>query len=430
MRLGGRTQAAIEVLAETGKSNRPVSEVLGDWGKSHRFAGSGDRAAIGNLVYDCLRKKSSNQWLADEDGCLALALATLVADWGYEPAQLTDIFCEDKFAPEIGSAEKLSFLKARDLSLAPEHVQANVQEWCMPSLQANFDAEWIAECQALSERPPLDLRVNVIKANTGKVAKQLSRAKPVATRISRHGLRIAAGRRDQRTPNIRAEGAYQKGFAEIQDQGSQIVSELVFAQPGENVLDFCAGAGGKTLALAALMENRGQIHAYDADKHRLAPIHERLRRAGVRNVQVHTPDSDLSMLIEKLDRVIVDAPCTGSGTWRRRPDSKWKLTKENLEERLRQQEEVLSEAAPFVRPGGFLIYITCSIFPEENENQVYSFVSDNPEYELVSVGEVWEELYGFDKPQPWSSDMKSITLTPNSTGTDGFFFAVMERRSA
>ena len=225
-------------------------------------------------------------------------------------------------------------------------------------------------------------------------------------------------------------GAYQKGFAEIQDQGSQIVSELVFAQPGENVLDFCAGAGGKTLALAALMDNRGQIHAYDADKHRLAPIHERLRRAGVRNVQVHTPDSDLSMLIEKLDRVIVDAPCTGSGTWRRRPDSKWKLTKENLEERLRQQEEVLSEAAPFVRPGGFLIYITCSIFPEENENQVYSFVSDNPEYELVSVGEVWEELYGFDKPQPWSSDMKSITLTPNSTGTDGFFFAVMERRSA
>ena len=224
---------------------------------------------------------------------------------------------------------------------------------------------------------------------------------------------------------MQADGAFQKGFFEVQDEGSQIVADLVLARPGEQVLDFCAGAGGKTLALAASMENKGQIHAYDADRQRLKPIHERLKRAGVRNVQVHAPDADLSALVGKMDRVVVDAPCTGTGTWRRRPDTKWKLTKENLETRLTEQEEVLSQAAPFVRPGGFLIYITCSILPEENENQIAAFLDENAGFELLSAGEVWQDLFGFDKAQPWSADMKSITLTPASTGTDGFYFAVL-----
>jgi 16S rRNA (cytosine967-C5)-methyltransferase len=175
------------------------------------------------------------------------------------------------------------------------------------------------------------------------------------------------------------------------------------------------------------MENRGQIHAYDADKHRLKPIYDRLQRGGIRNAQVHGPDDDLSALIGKMDRVVVDAPCTGSGTWRRHPHAKWKLTRETLEARLTEQEEALSQASPFVRPGGFLIYITCSILPEENENQINSFIEDNPQFELLSVGEVWQDLFGFDKPQPWSSDMKTVTLTPSSVDTDGFFFAVVGR---
>ena len=128
-----------------------------------------------------------------------------------------------------------------------------------------------------------------------------------------------------------------------------------------------------------------------------------------------------------MDRVVVDAPCTGTGTWRRRPDAKWKLTKEALETRIVEQEEVLSQAAPFVRPGGFLVYITCSVLPEENENQIVAFLKDNPEFTLLSAGEVWQDIFGFDKPQPWSADMMSITLTPAATGTDGFFFAVMGR---
>ena len=281
----------------------------------------------------------------------------------------------------------------------------------------------------MCHRPALDIRANSLKASREKVHKQLRRSDLLPTKIALNGLRVAPGSRGSRLPNLQAEAAFQRGWFEIQDQGSQVVSELIYARPGENILDFCAGAGGKTLALAAMMENTGQIHAYDADKSRLAPIYERVKRAGLRNVQVHAPQDDLSHLTEKMDRVVVDAPCTGSGTWRRRPDAKWRLTLKNLEERLQQQEEVLSQASPFVKRGGYLIYITCSIFPEENENQVYGFLQENAEFELLSVGEVWEALYGHDKQQPWSSDMKSITLTPASTETDGFFFAVMERRA-
>ncbi|MEO0328913.1 MAG: RsmB/NOP family class I SAM-dependent RNA methyltransferase, partial [Pseudomonadota bacterium] len=247
------------------------------------------------------------------------------------------------------------------------------------------------------------------------------------TAIARNGIRIRSDRPFDRQPNVQSEEAFQKGRFEVQDEGSQIVSDLIFARPGERVLDFCAGGGGKTLAMAATMENRGQIFAYDVDKSRLAPIHARLKRAGTRNTQVRNPGADLSDLIGTMDKVVIDAPCTGSGTWRRRPDVKWRFDIKNLEERLQQQEEALSEAAPFVRPGGFLIYITCSILPEENENQVYSFIEDNPQYSLVSAGEVWEELFGETQLKPWSSDLHTVTLTPEATKTDGFFFAVMER---
>ena len=144
-------------------------------------------------------------------------------------------------------------------------------------------------------------------------------------------------------------------------------------------------------------------------------------------MQVHAPDADLSAYIGKMDKVVLDAPCTGSGTWRRRPDAKWRIDVKNLEERIEQQQEVLASGRQYVKLGGYLIYITCSIFPEENENQVYSFVEENPEFELISAGGAWEELFGYDKPSPWSSDMKTITLTPAATGTDGFFFSVLER---
>ena len=427
MRLGGRIQAAIEVLDDIDKRKRTAADALKDWGLSHRFAGSGDRAAIGNLVYDCLRCKQSLKFRAGSDTNHALVFSLLVNNWQMSLDELKETLADDKFAPELPGDDFSKALQQNLLSNAAEHIQADVPDWCVSSLEANFAEEWVEEMQAFTQRPPLDMRVNTLKSTREKVLKQIGKTGAKPTTIAQNGMRIRSNKPFARQPNVQAEEAFQKGRFEIQDEGSQIVSELVFARPGETVMDFCAGGGGKSLALSALMENKGQIHSYDSDKSRLAPIHERLKRAGTRNVQVHSPGSDLSTFSGKMDKVVVDAPCTGTGTWRRRPDAKWRFDGKNLEERIQQQEEVLSEAAPFVRPGGHFIYITCSILPEENENQVYGFVEDNPEFELVSAGEVWEELYGHDKPAPWSSDMKTVTLTPAATDTDGFFFAVMQR---
>jgi 16S rRNA (cytosine967-C5)-methyltransferase len=429
MRLGGRVQAAIEVLKDMAKRKRPVAETLRDWGNAHRFAGSGDRAAIGNIVYDALRNRASTAYRMDSDKPRRLVMGTLLCHWEYDAAKLAAAFEGDKFAPDGLSEKELLSFTSQGINDAPLHVQGDIPEWCQSSFEANFDEEWLNEAKAMTHRPPVDLRVNTLKSQRDKVARALQKTGAVATEIALNGLRIPAGDGFYRQPNVQAEAGFQKGQFEIQDEGSQIVSELALAKPGEQVLDFCAGAGGKTLALAAAMENQGQLHAYDSDKHRLKPIYERIRRAGTRNVQVHAPDDDLASLVGTMDKVVIDAPCTGSGTWRRRPDAKWRLSPENLERRLQEQEEVLSQGAPFVRPGGCLIYITCSVLPEENENQVYAFCDDNAEFELLSAGEAWQELYGFDKKQPWSSDMKCITLTPASTDTDGFFFAVLGRKT-
>lgn len=195
------------------------------------------------------------------------------------------------------------------------------------------------------------------------------------------------------------------------------------------MLDFCAGGGGKTLAMAAAMNNKGQVHAYDTDRKRLAPIIERLKRAGTRNVQVHESLSSLAPLKGRFDRVLVDAPCTGTGTWRRRPDTKWRLTEKNLEERIAQQQEALANASVFVRPGRFLLYVTCSILPQENEEQVHGFCRANPDFEILSATDTWQSLFGSGKPQPRSRDDKTVTLTPASTDTDGFFFCAMGRKA-
>jgi 16S rRNA (cytosine967-C5)-methyltransferase len=427
MRLGGRLQAASEVLADMRSRKRPLAQSLKDWGNGHRFAGSGDRSAIGNLCYDALRLAGSSAWLAKSDDPMSAVLGGVLRLQGMAVSDLKAALEGDKFAPDLPADDVLEALQKAELTDAPEHIRADIPEWLVPSFEANFAEDWILEAQGLAKRPPLDMRANTLKVGRDKLAKAFKGAQP--TTIARHGLRIAPVDGDRRHPNVTVEAAYQQGRFEIQDEGSQIVSDLVFARPGEQVLDFCAGAGGKTLALAALMENKGQIHAWDADKNRLAPIHDRLKRAGVRNAQVHKAGQLPEILEGKMDRVVIDAPCTGSGTWRRRPDTKWKLTPEQLEMRVEEQETVLANAKDYLRVGGFLIYITCSVLPEENENQVYAFTEANPEFELLSAGEVWQDLFGFDKPTPWSSDMKTITLTPASTGTDGFFFAVMVRNA-
>ncbi|WP_349436943.1 RsmB/NOP family class I SAM-dependent RNA methyltransferase [Pararhizobium sp. A13] len=428
MRLGGRLAGAIEVLADIEARKRPVADALKDWGLAHRFAGSGDRAAIGNIVYDALRMKLSHAWLMDSDSATALGHAVMFRQWGVSPEQLASELEGDKFAPEPLAEEMKAAFAGRKLEDAPLHVQGDIPEWVQPSFEENFSEDWLAEAKALAGRPALDLRANTLKASREKVLKALERSGVEPTAIARQGIRVPAGEGPSRLPNVTAELSFQKGWFEVQDEGSQIVADLVMPKEGDQILDYCAGGGGKTLAMAAAMNNKGQVHAYDTDRKRLAPIIERLKRAGTRNVQVHDRLEGLTPLAGKFDRVLVDAPCTGTGTWRRRPDTKWRLTQKNLEERLGQQQEALASAANFVRPGGRLIYVTCSVLPEENEAQVYGFCEDNPEFEMLSGADAWADLFGTDKPQPWSADMKTVTLTPASTNTDGFFFCMMGRK--
>ncbi|MGY5777968.1 RsmB/NOP family class I SAM-dependent RNA methyltransferase [Rhizobium sp. LEGMi135b] len=428
MRLGGRLQGAIEVLADIEARKRPVADALKDWGLAHRFAGSGDRAAIGNIVYDALRMRLSHAWLMGDDSPSALAHAVLFRQWGLTPEALAAELDGDKFAPEAPSAETLAAFAARKLKDAPRHIQGDIPEWVEPSFSQAFGDGWLAEAQALSERPTLDLRANALKADRAKVVKALERAGGQASKIARFGIRIPAGEGASRLPNVTAELSFQKGWFEVQDEGSQIVADLVLPEEGDQVLDYCAGGGGKTLAMSAAMHNKGQVHAYDSDRRRLAPIIERLKRAGTRNVQVHDERNGLLQLRGKFDKVLVDAPCTGTGTWRRRPDTKWRLTQKNLDERTSQQQEALAQAGEFVRPGGELLYVTCSVLPEENEVQVSRFAAQNPDFEVVETLSSWEKLFGKDAAKPRSSDGKTITLTPASTDTDGFFFCRLQRK--
>ncbi|NTF40620.1 RsmB/NOP family class I SAM-dependent RNA methyltransferase [Rhizobium rhizogenes] len=429
MRLGGRLQGAIEVLADIEARKRPVADALKDWGLAHRFAGSGDRAAIGNIVYDALRMRLSHAWLMGDDSPSALAHAVLFRQWGLTPEALAAELDGDKFAPEAPSAEALAAFAGRKLDDAPRYIQGDIPEWVEPSFERAFGKDWLSEAQALSERPTLDLRANALKADRAKVVKALDRAGAQASKIARFGIRIPAGEGASRLPNVTAELSFQKGWFEVQDEGSQIVADLVLPEEGDQVLDYCAGGGGKTLAMSAAMHNKGQVHAYDSDRRRLAPIIERLKRAGTRNVQVHDERNALLALRGKFDKVLVDAPCTGTGTWRRRPDTKWRLTQKNLDERTSQQQEALAQAGEFVRPGGSLFYVTCSVLPEENEAQVNRFAAQNPDFAVVETLSSWEKLFGKDTPQPRSSDGKTITLTPASTDTDGFFFCRLQRKA-
>ncbi len=429
MKPAGRLQAAIEILADMEQRHRPASLALAEWGRGHRFAGSGDRAAIGNIVYDALRHRASIAWRMGSEDARGLALGVMVFHWGETAESLGEMFSGDAHAPEALSDAEVKALKQSTLEGAPGWVQADIPEWLEEAFESNFAEDYIPEGQALALRPSTDFRVNTLKADRDKVMKTLKRFNLEATKLSPNGLSIAPSEGPARTANIQPEAAYQKGWVEVQDEGSQVSSLLVYARPGEQVLDYCAGAGGKTLTMAAAMDNKGQIFAYDSDRNRLKPIYERLKRAGTRNVQVRASDDSLEDLAGKMDRVVVDAPCTGSGVWRRRPDAKWRLTPDALEKRLEEQTQVLEEASGYVRPGGYLCYITCSVLARENEDQVYGFLKGHEDFELLSAGEVWEELFPGTNSKPWSSDNCTITLTPASTGTDGFFFAVMGRRA-
>ena len=426
-----RLSAAIEVLSDIEARRRPAGDALKDWGLSHRFAGSGDRAGIAGLVYDALRRRASSAWIMDDDKPRAVLLGMLARERAMAAGAIAALCDGSRFAPAPLSDAERARLEAANLEGAPPHVVGDYPEWLDGKLAATFGGERAEEGAALASRAPLDLRVNTLQADRDKAAESLADLKPELARWSPFGLRVVLGA-DAKSPAVHAEPAFLKGLVEIQDEGSQLAALLSAAKPGEQVIDLCAGAGGKTLALAAMMDNHGQLYATDTDKRRLAPIHARLERAGVRNVQVRTPrgaEDTLADLAGKADLALIDAPCTGTGAWRRNPDAKWRVRPGALAERLREQADTLDRAAALVKAGGRIAYVTCSVLDDENGMQVRAFAARHPQFSIVApadvAGALGERAFLFRRAVLASAE--GLLMTPRRTDTDGFFVSILTR---
>ncbi len=432
---GARAQTAIEILGLIAAGNRPADAIVNDFLRPRRYVGAGDRLAITRLVYGVLRRRAQLDWWlaragfqgepAPRERVLALLL---LGETGLreDPKELFD---GDRFRPaplsaeEEGIAGRLSG-HSLDHPQQPAWVRSNVPEWLWPDLARRFGANAVPELAALLEEAPVDLRVNRLKGSRekahGLLKKEGIEARP--TPLSPLGLRLRG-----RAPLVGA-AAFQGGLIEFQDEGSQLASLLVAAKPGMRVVDLCAGAGGKTLALAAEMANKGHIVACDVSAKRLDAAAKRLRRAGAFNVECRPLKDERDPWIKRhaqgFDRVLVDAPCTGTGTWRRNPQGRWTLSREELDRLVDLQARILEAAARLVKPGGRVVYVTCSFLLPENEGQIDGFVARHPDFAVLPLPGVWEEA--IDTPVP--SREPYLRLTPAEHGTDGFFIAVLARQ--
>jgi 16S rRNA (cytosine967-C5)-methyltransferase len=429
---GARLSAAIEVLADIETRRRPAADALKDWGLTHRFAGSGDRAAIAGVVYDALRRKASSAFIIGETTARAVVLGMLALERKLDLAAIARLAEDGRHAPGALSEPERARLAAPSLDGAPAWIAGDYPEWLDPHLTRTFGDDRVAEGVALASRAPLDLRVNTLKGSREGAAEALAHLQPQPTRWSPCGLRIALSP-DAKSPAIHAEPAFLKGLIEVQDEGSQIAALCADAKPGEHAVDLCAGAGGKTLALAAAMEGRGQIYATDSDKRRLAPIHARIERAGAHNIQVRTPKGQaapLDDLAGRADLVLIDAPCTGTGAWRRNPDAKWRVRPGALAMRLKEQAAVLDAAATLTKSSGRVVYITCSVLAEENGDQVRGFLDRHPQFMVLPpadvAGALGERAYMFRRAVLMSEE--GLLMTPRRTDTDGFYVAIMRRK--
>jgi 16S rRNA (cytosine967-C5)-methyltransferase len=422
-----RIAAAIDLLEVIeGAPKRPADAVANDFFRSRRYIGSGDRRAVSERVWAVLRsRRRLGWWLGDATQSARLLVAASLLLEGWAKTGVAQAFSGGQFAAApLSGAENAVLARIAGHTLdhptMPEAIRLEVPDWLLPHLTARFGPGLPAEMAALSEPAALDMRVNLLKGDRDQAQAALAAEGWLAepTRLSPWGLRIE-GRRP-----VTSGPAFQSGLIEIQDEGSQLVAAMVGAAPGMRVVDWCAGAGGKTLALAGAMENKGQIVACDVSAPRLDGAVRRLRRAGVHNVERHlleAGDKWLKRRAGTFDRVLVDAPCTGTGTWRRNPDARLRLKPSDLAELLPKQASILDMAQSLVRKGGRLVYATCSLLEEENEAQVNGFLLRHPAFRVVKLAEAWP----LQQPPPNAGDF--LALTPARHGTDGFFTAVLER---
>lgn len=429
-----RLQAVIDLTDIFLKDDRsPADGVLSDWFRNRRFIGSKDRSAIAQRSYDVLRAWGRLNWhfqQLDTAVTARLMVATEALLQKRElPQSVMDMFSGDKFAPQPLWRSELEFLDAiteREFEPddMPQDVRLECPPWAAEELRRSLGDGFEREMQAALTPAQLHLRSNPLKASRSDVMRLLRElgalVEPGA--LSPHAI-IVRGR-----PPVQTLPEFRDGWFEIQDEGSQLIGLLTCAEPGMHVMDFCAGAGGKTLALAAAMQNKGRIVATDVLSGRLQRLKERARRAGLNNLATHALSTERDPWLKRhkgrFDRVLVDAPCTGTGTWKRNPDARWRRLGPGTADVVALQQRIIDSAARLVKPGGRLIYATCSLFASENEGQVDGFLARHPGFRLLPVADLWPKGAG---PCPFPADAPYMRLSPATHGTDGFFTAVLER---
>lgn len=397
MKEAARIQTAIEILDLLFEFRQPADNAINAYFRTHRYIGGTDRRVISDLVWQTLRHYGRLSSLSAEKLTGRAAVMMMLFFQKRDPASF---FNGEKYAPAPLSEAEKSFLKQLPGVLPPPVLEC--PEW----LRNKIDT---ADIVAMTGEAPLDLRVNTLKSDRKHVLALLEQAGIQAqeTPYSSSGIRI------RERLNVTSLPVFRDGLIEIQDEGSQIVSLLTRAEAGQTVIDWCAGAGGKTLAMSAMMRAKGTIYAVDNDPKRMRDLPDRACRAAANNVIVLNDYNNLKMY----DLVLVDAPCTGSGTWRRSADARWRITPQQSAGIIKTQREILDKACRFVKKGGKLFYITCSLDPAENENQVRAFLQSHNDFKLEDLSPVLENLTGQKRTD------KTVRLNPSVFQTDGFFAA-------
>ncbi len=427
MKPAARIQATIELLERIEDSRVPMDTTVGDYMRGRRYIGSKDRANIAERVYGIMRAAARLGWwlekmeLADTPRHRIMAYLMLIEET--DEKRIADLFDGTEHAPQPIDEEEHEFIKNllnKNLVHAdmPETIRVECPPDCEEKLRDTFGKGFSDEMESMIAAAPLDLRVNTWSAKREEVQKSLAKdgVETTETPYSPWGLRCASKAFLSKTK------ALTKGRIQIQDEGSQLIAYVCDAKPGMQVLDFCAGAGGKTLALAAAMERKGRLVAMDNDEKRLAKGKMRFKKSGLADIiEVRALSEErhrkwLRRQKGTFDVVLTDVPCSGSGTWRRNPDMRWRTYGPPVEDLVKTQAEILIKAAPAVKPGGKLVYATCSLFREENEQQIESFLTAHTDFEVVPVDEAYGNPY--------------MRLTPHRHGTDGFFAAILQRKEA
>ena len=448
MKPQARIQAVIDILEKARESRVPLDTVVGDYMRHRRYIGSKDRAYVADLTYEITRTHARlGWWLAHQkvpDTARARVLVYLILVQQADDKRLKGLFDGSKYAPDPLRDEELALAKKLShQTLEHKAMPAAVRAECPPlyeeKLQAYFGENFEAEMMAMLGGATLDLRVNTFLCDLKK-AKDYLEADGVPTDVTPYS---PTGLRARAKTYISRSKAWGKGWIEIQDEGSQLIAHMCEAQPGMQVIDYCAGAGGKTLALAAAMQRKGRIVAMDLDERRLKKGRERYKKAQVADIIEVRPLSEnrhkkwLKKQHEKFDIVLCDVPCTGTGTWRRNPDMRWRTYGPGLEELVQVQAEIMDKVAHAVKPGGRLVYATCSLLPDENEAQVEAFLKRHEGFEVQNIPVVSNAALAAAKSQEMEGDFSHtlgmtkegyMRLTPHRHNTDGFFAAVLVKK--